>query len=139
MTDKNVAQKKLTYMLEALKELGESLERQKKNDNNERFFFYAAERKAEEVVETAISINNMILMEKVGKPADSYYLSFTDLEALHIFTEKELESLAKTSRFRNRLAHDYINLDNKVTIKAMEDILKLYPDYMRKVAEFISG
>lgn len=137
MTDKNLATKKLTYIVDALKELKEALEHYHNDKENERFYYYAAQKKAEEIVESAISVNQMILMEKLNMQSDNYYKSFTDLEPLEIFTASELEELAKTTGFRNRLAHEYVNLDPNITVKSMKKILNIYPGYIKKIADFM--
>ncbi|MBU0758244.1 MAG: DUF86 domain-containing protein [Nanoarchaeota archaeon] len=97
----------------------------------------AMERKAEECVESAIKINQHILEER-GKIADSYYSSFIDLNILKIFDEKLLSNLAKTAGFRNRLAHEYMDLSEEVTVKTIRKILKLYPKYLLKIADYVN-
>ena len=140
MTDKNLVTKKLTYMIDALGDLEKAIKYYKDNHDseNQKFFYYAAQKKAEEIVESAISVNQMILMEEFNKQSDNYYLSFMDLGSLDIFTEMELEKMAQTTGFRNRLAHEYVNLDPEITKKSMENILKLYPSYIKKIMGFMT-
>lgn len=137
MTDRNLVTKKLNYMADALRDLKDALGLYYRDKENERFYYYAAQKKAEEIVESAISVNQIILMDKLSKQSENYYKSFSDLAPLKIFSHSRLEELAKTTGFRNRLAHEYVNLDTEVTVKSMEKILKIYPDYIKKVADYI--
>jgi len=53
--------------------------------------------------------------------------------------EKYDLKLSNTAGFRNRLAHDYINLDDKVTILSGKKILNLYPKYLLAVKNYLKN
>lgn len=135
---KLLVENKISSLLELLRKLKEILEEHKKNLRLQEYLLFAAEKKAEEIVELAISINQELLKEK-EKISLSYYDSFMDLMILPIFKKEELKDLASTAGFRNRLAHEYLELDEKIALKAMEKILKIYPDYLQKIRKIISG
>lgn len=107
-----------------------------KKDNKKRWILNSIKREVEEITETVIKINTIILKEKSIFPS-SYRNSFLDLKDLNIFEIKELEELSKTAIFRNELAHEYMNLGETEVISNSKEILKLYPKYLVKLLEFI--
>ena len=69
--------------------------------------------------------------------SNSYYESFIDLHRLQLFSEDELKVLASTAGFRNRLAHDYLDLHPDITLKSIYKILDIYPPYLKKIKGFV--
>jgi len=132
--------KKVTFIKDSLEKLKRilNLRKEEKNPEKEEFLLLSAEKKAEEIIESSIKINQAILKEEFNHFSESYYDSFMDLEKLGIFKDDFLEKLAKTAGFINRLAHDYMDLDEKIVEKTLENILKIYPDYLLRIVEFIS-
>ncbi len=98
------------------------------------------ERDSEEIIESATRINQELLSVN-GKVGETYRDSFERLVTLGIFKKEEVffEKLCNTIGFRNRLAHDYMNLDEKVTISSAKNILKLYPDYLVKIGKYLKN
>jgi uncharacterized protein YutE (UPF0331/DUF86 family) len=94
------------------------------------------ERDCEEIVESAVRINQEVL-ESVDFFPETYRKSFEELSRFELFPEKELEKLAGTTGFRNRLSHEYLDLDERITLKSAKNILKLYPKYLAKISEFV--
>ncbi|MDP3990302.1 MAG: DUF86 domain-containing protein [archaeon] len=136
--NKELMDSKMESLAELLQKLKMVLEEHEKNKRLQEFLLYAAEKKAEEIVELAISINQELLKE-MGKIALSYYESFTALKVFGCISEKELKELASTAGFRNRLAHEYLEIDQKVALRSMKNILVIYPVYMKKIKKMIDG
>lgn len=136
---KNVVENKLESFIDLFDILKNILDEHKKqkNDRLREFLLYAAEKKAEEIVELAISVNQELLRSK-GKISSSYYDSFLDLKLFSVFSEGELRSLASTAGFRNRLAHEYLDVDPEIALKTMKQMLVIYPQYLQKVKKLIS-
>lgn len=128
--------RKIDYISDALSVLKEALSKYEKNKVKDSLFFFAAEKKAEEIVDTAVAINQKILALESQKIGRSYRESFEKLEKLSIFTKDELDHLAGTANFRNRLAHDYMELDAEKTYQSMKNILTLYTKYIQKMKKF---
>ena len=131
--------KKITFIKDSLGKLKRILNfrKEEKDPEKKEFLLLSAEKKAEEIIESAIKINQTILKEEFNHFSESYYDSFMDLEKLEIFEADSLEKLAKTAGFRNRLAYDYMDLDEKIVGKTLENILKIYPDYLLKIIDRI--
>lgn len=134
--DKVVIESKIESVLKLLDKLKMILKEYNQNSKIKEIAFYAAEKKAEEVVELAISINQELLKEK-GRISGSYYDSFIDLKVFKVFSEPELRELASTAGFRNRLAHEYLEINEDIAIRSMTFLLKIYPPYLVKVKKLI--
>ena len=130
--------KRVDYILESLNELAYFLDQYSKKSAgmDKKGDYYAAEKKAEEIVESAIAINQDILFSSFDHVSGSYKDSFKELSRLHVFSEKQISELANTASFRNRLAHDYIFANEAVTIKEMKNILKLFPGYLEVIRKW---
>lgn len=131
-------QEKINFIVETLKTLKDILKKRKQYKQFEQYLLFAAEKKAEEIVESAISINQELLKNYFQHISESYYESFIDLQKTKIFSEDELKLIASTAGFRNRLAHDYLELNPDITLKSMEKILRIYPEYLKKIRKFIT-
>ncbi|MBI5755040.1 hypothetical protein HZA41_02375 [Candidatus Peregrinibacteria bacterium] len=81
-----IIQEKIAFITETLKILKDILEKRKKSLLKE-YLLFAAEKKAEEIIESAISINQEILKNHCYHLSKSYYESFIDLKKLYIFSE----------------------------------------------------
>jgi len=123
-------------LLDKLKNILEEHNKQK-NERLREFLLYAAEKKAEEMVELAVSVNQELLRAK-GKISPSYYDSFIDLKLFSVFSDAELRVLAGTAGFRNRLAHEYLDVDPEIALKTMKQMLVIYPPYLQKVKKIAS-
>lgn len=123
--------------MDALEILKRAVKKTEGDSQDVDLYLFAAEKKAEEIVESAISINQEILFggNQVGK---SYYDTFIDLEKLNLFSKADLKKFANTAGFRNRLVHDYIDIDERIVLNSIEGILKLYPKYIKKILEWLS-
>ncbi|MEK6938611.1 MAG: HepT-like ribonuclease domain-containing protein [Nanoarchaeota archaeon] len=134
--DKVIIESKISSLLNLLEKLKNILKEYETNKTLKEIIFYAAEKKAEEMVELAISINQELLKEK-GKISLSYYDSFIDLKVFNSFSEQELKELASTAGFRNRLAYEYLEVNEDIAIKSMKNVLRIYPPYLQKVKKLL--
>ncbi len=135
--NKDIIESKIENVVDLLEKLKAILMEYENNLELQEFLFYAAEKKAEEIVESATSINQELLKTK-EKISSSYYDSFIDLKCFSVFDQKELIELAKTAGFRNRLAHDYLTINQDIALKTMKHMLKIYPKYLSKIKFMIS-
>ncbi|MFW6286172.1 MAG: type VII toxin-antitoxin system HepT family RNase toxin [Nanoarchaeota archaeon] len=136
--DKEIIEKRLMYINEKLKDLKYDLEKYNKveNEKDKKTIQGAIERWCEEIVESGVNINIELLSSK-NKISDSYYNSFIDLKIFNYFDEDFLTKIASTAGFRNRLAHDYMNIDKEIMIGSAKFILKLYKDYILNISSFL--
>lgn len=137
--DKEEINKRVLYIKKKLETLKLAIEDYSKQEKPfEKYkVIKTIERDSEEIVESATRINQEILSQK-NFIAESYRESFEKLFEFEIIIDKKfLEKLANTTGFRNRLAHEYMNLDDKVTFKSAEQLIKLYPKYLMNIVEYL--
>ncbi len=130
-----IIKEKMDFITKTLKVLQDILDKRKESPYAD-YLLFAAEKKAEEIIESAVSLNQELLKTHFDHLSGSYYESFTDLMKTKLFSEAELKALASTAGFRNRLAHDYIELNPDITLKSIERLLQIYPDYLKKLRSF---
>lgn len=129
--------KLLSYIEECLNRLDWLMKKRQDETDEEQLYLIQGtlERRAEEIIEAAIKINQILLKEK-GAMAESYYKSFTKLEIFSLGKDF-LKRLGNTAGFRNRLAHEYMDLEEGITIKTIENILDLYPQYVLEIKKLL--
>lgn len=128
-------EKRITYISTALEDLAYALKRYdaEADENDKKMAYYASEKKAEEVVESSVALNQDILFNEFNYVSGSYKDSFKDLSKLNLFSKGELKVLMETAKFRNRLAHDYLELSEDETVKQMKNFIRIYPEYIKKM------
>lgn len=135
-------EQRLFYMQSKLEKLKISLNKYhtflaKNEVDNIYLALKAVERDCEEIVESAVRINQEILETHLEYIAQTYRESFEKLNEFSIFDTDTLKKLSNTTGFRNRLAHDYMELDDNIVIKTGELIVILYSQYILKIDSFI--
>jgi len=136
--DREIIENRIEYIKEKIKDINfeilkydETLDKRIKKTH-----LAAAERWAEEIIESAININNEILKD-FGKISESYYESFLELKVIDLFDDEFLEKIANTAGFRNRLAHEYMSLNEEITINSIKNIPVLYKNYLIEINKFV--
>ncbi len=97
--------------------------------------FLSSQKKAEELVEYAIKINRELLKKK-NIFSHSYKESFLQLE--NIGFEKEFtKKLSEITLFRNKMAHEYLNISDEEIKFELDNLKILFPKYIKKIAEIV--
>lgn len=104
-----------------------------KNDD----FEDLAERYLERMIGRMIDINYHILSSENGLIPEDYYKSF-----IYMGREKYLpidlaESMASSAGLRNRLAHEYDDIDMKRVYGAIHSSIKEVPEYLEQIDNFL--
>ncbi|MCA9496426.1 MAG: DUF86 domain-containing protein [Nanoarchaeota archaeon] len=138
--DRNNIRKRLVHINEKLSKLKFSIEKYEREKDKNLLYIYlkAIERDCEEIVESAVRVNQEIL-EFTGEIGATYRESFEKLDSLKLFSKNDILQLANTSGFRNRLAHDYMDLDEKITLESAKKICKIYPNYFLKIEDYLNS
>lgn len=131
--DKEKLINQLNYISEYIKELKIGITRL----GDDLLIQQGVERLSEKIIESAIKINQELLTNK-NIFVKSYYESFIELKQLNLFDEKILLQLAQTTGFRNRLAHEYQNLDDEITINSIKKLPELYKKYLQTILEYLN-
>lgn len=93
----------------------------------------AAERMLQEIIEAAIDINAHLLASAGGGVPDDYFTSFTRMAEQGILAGGLAQALAPSAGLRNRLVHEYDELDNGLILKALAGAQELYTEYVRQI------
>ena len=97
-----------------------------------------AERYLERIIGRVIDINFHIVAEQSLSVPTNYYTSFTQLVELKILDRDSATRYAKLAGLRNRLAHEYNRIDEKIIYRALKDLVTELPRYIEAVKDFIS-
>lgn len=137
--NKDDIKKRIEYIEERRKTLKKAIGEYEKLNGFEKYkCLKTIERDSEEIIESAVRINQDILEEK-ETIAETYRESFEKVSDILKIDENTKEKLANSTGFRNRLAHDYMYLNEKATMKSAKIILTLYPVYLLKIIKYIEN
>ena len=95
----------------------------------------AAERILQETVEAAIDINLHILANEHSKQPEDYYESFILMGQLGILPEELATRLAPAAGLRNRLVHQYDDLDDAIVFDSIHESLTAMPKFLKAIAK----
>lgn len=98
----------------------------------------AAERLLQELIEAAIDINTYITVQTGHIAPDDYYESFLKMGELKIISLDLANKLAPSAGLRNRLVHEYNQLDHSMVLDAVRMAEELYPIYVKEINDYVS-
>lgn len=105
----------------------------------DRFRQKGTERLLQEVVEAAIDLNlHLLRVHGTATPPDAFS-SFILLGEKRILPDDVVRPLAPSTGLRNRLVHEYDELDDEVVLAAVGEARRLYSTYARAVERLIEG
>ena len=94
-----------------------------------------AERYLERIIGRMIDINYHILSEKEKEIPADFYNSFIALGRKKYLPIKLADIMANSAGLRNRLAHEYDEIDAKKVFGAMVACLKDVPKYLKNIVK----
>ena len=100
------------------------------------FLRKGTERLLQELIEAAIDINTHIIVDLGGMVPDTYYEAFLQLGSLRVLPEDLAQRLAPSAGLRNRLVHEYDDVDDAIVYASVDDAITLYTDYVRIIKNF---
>lgn len=77
-----------------------------------------------------MAINRELVERKIS-------LILDDLEKLNILDREAAEQFAKFAGLRNRLAHEYNGIDEKIIYQAVKEIVVELPRYIEEIKDFL--
>lgn len=96
-----------------------------------------AERLLERTIGRMIDINYHVLTESDQPPPRDYYDSFTELAKPRVLPPDFATRIAGYAGLRNRIAHEYEEIDPAKVHEALQTAVKDIPEYLRHVHAFI--
>jgi len=108
-----------------------------KKYQNDQLKRYAIERLIQLIIDLALDINNILIKKSDRYPAQDYYSSFLELIDLEILSEEFAKDIAPSTGIRNRLVHEYEEVDNKVVYQNLDKLIKYYLSYIKYINQNI--
>lgn len=95
--------------------------------------FNTAERNVQLAVDAAVDVNNHLILEAGESAARDCYESFEKLGRLGILPRNLASRLARTTGLRNRIVHQYEDVDLDVLYRNLTPFLRDYERYCVEV------
>ena len=137
MTDPELINRKLVLIGKDLEELAGISRLSEEDYLANKYNEVLAERYLERIIGRMIDINFHLLIESGQPPPPDYYQSFVRLSELGIYERGFGERIAKAAGLRNRIVHEYDELDAAQVYKALAAAMDDIPEYMRAVEAFL--
>lgn len=134
-----IIRRKLAIIIENLKAL-EPIQGMGREDYIEDLYKRkATERLLQELIEAAIDINTHIIVQTCHTAPDDYYESFIKAGELKIISGDLAQRLAPSAGLRNRLVHEYDQIEHSMILEAVGTADNLYSQYIKEITNFISS
>ena len=133
--DEKIISRKITLINNDLKSLKALSKLSLKTYLSKEEYEALAERYLERVIGRMIDINYHILSEKENEIPTNFYNSFIELGKKKYLPTKLAGIMANSTGLRNRLAHEYDEIDAKKVFEAVESCLKDVPNYLKNIVK----
>ncbi|MGK7960010.1 type VII toxin-antitoxin system HepT family RNase toxin [Crocosphaera sp.] len=98
------------------------------------------ERTLELMIQAAIDINKHLITQQLRLPFPTTAKdSFLQLGQKKILTEDLAANLAKSAGLRNVLAHEYLEIDDKIIYQSIPLALTQYPLYIQQIITYLDS
>lgn len=126
----------ITRYLESLKRFEEITLDDYLNDFDQQLI---VERLLQLTIQTAIDINEHILSRLNRGNTASNFVAFIELGRCGIITPELARQLAPSAGLRNRLVHEYDDIDPNQVFRAINFALGQYPFYVQQINTYLSS
>ena len=92
-----------------------------------------AERVLERIIGRMIDVNYHVITEREGIPPHDFHQSFTGMARLGVLSTDLARALAPSAGLRNRLAHEYNEIDHGLVYDALGTARANVPRYLEAV------
>jgi uncharacterized protein YutE (UPF0331/DUF86 family) len=96
-----------------------------------------AERYLERMIGRMIDVNFHLLTESGQPPPRDYFQSFVELGRLEVLEPEFARRIASSAGLRNRLVHEYDQLDPEKIYQALQSVAIDIPQYLDAVRRFL--
>lgn len=103
------------------------------------FRLKGTERLLQETVESAVDVNLHILRDHKQASAPDYRTSFLELGRIGVLPLELAELLAPAAGLRNRLVHEYEEIDDAIVLRAIADARLHFGRYVAEVEQHLSA
>lgn len=134
---KNVILRKLDLITAELAKLRELAKLSRDEYLGDYTKFYTGQRIIEKIVGAAIDINIAVIVLKGEKIPDTYYDSFLVAGRLGVFPSAFAEKIADSARLRNKIIHEYEDIDEQKIYDSLREAIIQYTKYVKYIQEFL--
>jgi uncharacterized protein YutE (UPF0331/DUF86 family) len=103
----------------------------------EEYLHLALERLLEKLINRTIDINTHIIISQDYEPPQDYRDSFLKMSELKILPKKFVEKIIPSVGLRNRLVHEYDDLNANQVYQSIFNALDQFPKYIKFIIKFI--
>jgi uncharacterized protein YutE (UPF0331/DUF86 family) len=137
MINKLLINKKVAQIITYLKEIKPLAKLDYYDFINDYKNYRTVERSVQLIIDTAIDINNHIILETNLAPADDYHTSFIRLTQAKVYSPKFAKQIAASAGLRNKLVHIYEVIDLEQLHKDLKNDIKDYYTYIKYIESFL--
>lgn len=140
MLDPIFVRRKIKFIQEDLKNLEQFRDFTFEEMAHEWVRWSALEWTLAKIIGRAIDINQHLLAELAGKdipPPKDYTETFLLLKNLRVLPDEFLQKIAKSAGFRNRIIHEYNEIDKNLVYQTVGEAIEQYASYCKYVLEFL--
>ena len=95
------------------------------------------ERLLQLLVEAASDINTSLLTEIYGITPSTYFDSFIEAGEQNIIDPQLAKTIAQSAGLRNRLVHQYEEIDNVIVFRSIQFALDQFSTYLRQITNYL--
>ncbi len=140
MIDPEMVHRKLSLITTDLKRLKELVARTRDVLLSDEVALAAGERYLERVIGRMIDINYHLITSEGEPPPKDYYLSFIQLSIKPVILDKQFaEGIASAAGLRNRIVHEYDDIDPGLTFEGIRAAVRDIPLYAKAVLEYLES
>lgn len=137
--DKLLVTRKIALILGDLTEVERLAQLDRSEFLSGRIHQLVAERVLERIIGRMIDINYHVITEQEGLPPKDFHESFTRLATLKVLPVELAHALAPAAGLRNRLAHEYNEIDYRKIHEALRETRANVPRYLDAVRTLLEG
>ena len=138
MLDKTFLTRKIKLIQEDLAHLEEFSKRSFEDVGKDYRLMAMVERFLQRIITRAIDVNQHIIAE-TGRGTEKirgYEDTFSALSELSVYPDAFAREIAPSAGLRNRLVHEYDDLDKRIVYESIGDAIKQYTRYCRYILDF---
>ena len=98
----------------------------------------AVERLLQETIDAVVDVNNLLLRGAGLAPAEDYYRSFLDIGRAGMIDAPFALALAPAAGLRNRIVHEYEDLDHALVLRAAHDAPEQLRQYVGAIERYLA-
>ncbi|MCR4328558.1 MAG: DUF86 domain-containing protein [Patescibacteria group bacterium] len=139
MLDKILVKKKLANLGKYLNELEPILKLSYEEFVKNYREIRTAERDFQLIVDAAVDINVHLLLNSGQQPPEKNYESFIALEKTGVLSETQAKGIAPSAGLRNRLVHEYDEINPEILHRSLKKFVKSYKEYGMLILRYLDG